>query len=258
MDFFEIKNPLRRIGQDKYIIGQQPLDPLVLIEGKKIETNEISVSILNFDEGFFDNTSGENIDSLNISTQSGFIDNLVLKTGFFEDISGELLNSITGNFDSSEIKDLTLETGQFNFLSGQNFNSESGNISYAFIGDLNINTGSAESFLVDQINVAEFLRDVSGNLIKSGAYLYDLITGIQVSGVGGGGISSGFEEEMLRSRFLQKEAFELNEFGEVTPTTHEFISDTMWILREDNNLELRANLWRYDTGPNAFTDDISF
>ena len=63
---------------------------------------------------------------------------------------------------------------------------------------------------------------------------------------------------MLRSRFLQKEAFELNELGEVTPTTHEFISDTMWILREDNNLELRANLWRYDTGPNAFTDDISF
>ena len=64
MDFFEIKNPLRRIGQDKYIIGQQPLDPLVLIEGKKLSTHQIDVEVLNFTSGFFSNLSGENVEAV--------------------------------------------------------------------------------------------------------------------------------------------------------------------------------------------------
>ncbi len=301
MDFFEIKNPLRRIGQDKYIIGQQPLDPLVLIEGKKIETNQIDVSILNFDEGFFDNLSGENIDVVSGYVQSGYVNNLVLKTGTFLDLSGKNLEVISGHTENSTIDNLVLQTGSFTNLSGEILDVTSGHTQFSIIGDLTLQTGRSDTFYISGINILEFLQDLSGNLEATGLHLHehidilsgnleatgihlhehiDILSGnleatglsllnevsglqsqissIEMSGVGGSGLSSGFEEKMLRSRFLQKEAFELNEFGEVTPTTHEFISDTMWILREDNNLELRANLWRYDTGPNAFTDDISF
>ena len=55
-----------------------------------------------------------------------------------------------------------------------------------------------------------------------------------------------------------QEAFEINEDGDVVPNNHAFISDTMWILKSENDLELRANIWRYNTGPEAFTKDISF
>ena len=58
-----------------------------------------------------------------------------------------------------------------------------------------------------------------------------------------------------------EEAFEENADGEITPTSSEYISDTMWILNnggEELNLELRANHLRYNTGPEAFTEDISF
>ena len=337
MDFFEIKNPLRRIGQDKYIIGQQPLDPLVLIEGKKIETNEISVSLLNFDQGFFNNASGENIDIISGYIQSGYVNNLVLQTGTFLDLSGQNLEVTSGHTENSTIDNLVLQTGTFTDLSGENLDVISGNTQFSIIGDLTLQTGRSDTFYISGIDILKFLQDLSGNLEATGLHLHEhidalsgnleatglhlhehidalsgnleatelhlhehidalsgnleatglhlhehidassgnlevtglsllnqinelesTVSGIEISGVGGSGISSGFEEEMLRSRFLQKEAFELNELGEVTPTTHEFISDTMWILREDNNLELRANLWRYDTGPNAFTDDISF
>ena len=283
MDFFEIKNPLRRIGQDKYIIGQQPLDPLVLIEGKKIETNQIDVSILNFDQGFFDNLSGQDIDVVSGYIQSGYVNNLVLKTGTFLDLSGKNLEVISGHTENSTIDNLILQTGSFTNLSGETLDVTSGHTQFSIIGDLTLQTGRSDTFYISGINILEFLQDLSGNLEATGLHLHehiDILSGnleatglsllneisglqsqissIEISGVGGSGLSSGFEEKMLRSRFLQKEAFELNEFGEVTPTTHEFISDTMWILREDNNLEVRANLWRYDTGPNAFTDDISF
>ena len=60
------------------------------------------------------------------------------------------------------------------------------------------------------------------------------------------------------NRYELKEAFELDENGDVVPSNAEQISDNMWILRNENDLEIRANLWRYNTGPEAFTDDISF
>ena len=62
MDFFEIKNPLRRIGPNKYIVGQQAFDPLVLIDGKRIETYQIDVKILNFETGYFTSISGQELD----------------------------------------------------------------------------------------------------------------------------------------------------------------------------------------------------
>ena len=111
MEFFEIKNPLRRIGLDKYIIGQQPLDPLVLIEGKKLSTHQIDVEVLNFTSGFFSNLSGENVEVISGYTQSAYIDNLVLQTGTFIDLSGENLEVVSGHTENSTIDNLDLQTG---------------------------------------------------------------------------------------------------------------------------------------------------
>ena len=58
--------------------------------------------------------------------------------------------------------------------------------------------------------------------------------------------------------FAGEEAFEINDEGEVVPTNAPLVSDTMWILRNQTDLEPRNNLWRYNTGPEAFTDEISF
>lgn len=58
-------------------------------------------------------------------------------------------------------------------------------------------------------------------------------------------------------RYQMSEAFEEDENGDLTPSNAPAISDTMWILRNENDLELRSNHWRYNTGPEAFTEDIS-
>ena len=175
MDFFEIKNPLRRIGQDKYIIGQQPLDPLVLIEGKKIETNQIDVSILNFDEGFFDNLSGENIDVVSGYVQSGYVNNLVLKTGTFLDLSGKNLEVISGHTENSTIDNLVLQTGSFTNLSGEILDVTSGHTQFSIIGDLTLQTGRYDTFYIRGINILEFLQDLSGNLEATGLHLHEHI-----------------------------------------------------------------------------------
>ena len=60
------------------------------------------------------------------------------------------------------------------------------------------------------------------------------------------------------SRHSLREAFELDELGDLTPSNAENVSDEMWILRPDGDLELRSNHWRYNIGPEAFTEDISF
>ena len=344
MDFFEIKNSLRRIGPDKYIIGQQAFDPLVLIDGKRIETYQIDVKILNFETGFFTSLSGQKLDVISGFVESAYIDNLVLKTGLFDNLSGETFETIsgythnsqidnltlkTGLFDNlsgetfetisgythnSQIDNLTLKTGVFDDLSGVNFNFNSGSISYSFIGDLNIKTGSAEKFYISGIDILQFILDLSGNLESTGLHLHGHIdtlsgnlestglhlhghidtlsgnlestglhlhghidtlsgnlesTGLHLHGhidtlsgkiqalsqnTGSQILSGNYEE----NRLLLEEAFEEDEYGDIAPTNHPFISDPMWILKEDNNLELRANVWRYNTGPEAFTDDISF
>jgi len=59
-------------------------------------------------------------------------------------------------------------------------------------------------------------------------------------------------------RYTLEEAFELDENGDVVPSNATHISDPMWILRNDNDLELRSNHWRYNSGPESFTDEISF
>ena len=59
-------------------------------------------------------------------------------------------------------------------------------------------------------------------------------------------------------RYTLEEAFELDENGDVVPTNAAHVSDPMWILRNGNDLELRSNHWRYNSGPDSFTDEISF
>jgi len=59
-------------------------------------------------------------------------------------------------------------------------------------------------------------------------------------------------------RYTLEEAFELDENGDVAPSNAAHIADPMWILRSENDLELRSNHWRYNSGPEAFTDEISF
>jgi len=66
------------------------------------------------------------------------------------------------------------------------------------------------------------------------------------------------DNNLVKSRYELQEAFEVNEDNEIVPSNAESISDTMWILRNETDLELRNNIWRYNTGPEAFTDDISF
>ena len=64
--------------------------------------------------------------------------------------------------------------------------------------------------------------------------------------------------QYLQLRHQLQEAFELDAEGDIVPSNALYISDPMWILRNENDLELRSNHWRYNTGPEAFTDEISF
>ena len=66
------------------------------------------------------------------------------------------------------------------------------------------------------------------------------------------------QNTFTNQRFTLEEAFELDENGDVVPTNAKHVSDPMWILRNENDLELRSNHWRYNSGPESFTDEISF
>ena len=54
-----------------------------------------------------------------------------------------------------------------------------------------------------------------------------------------------------KDRLTLSEAFEVDENGEMTPVESDNISDSMWILREGGNLELRTNHWRHNLGTAA-------
>lgn len=86
-------------------------------------------------------------------------------------------------------------------------------------------------------------------LFVSGINFIEYLTG----NIGGVNIQNNFYD----MRYQMSEAFEEDENGDLTPSNSPAISDTMWILRNENDLELRSNYWRYNTGPEAFTDDIS-
>ena len=313
MDFFEISHPIKKIGQDKYVIGKQALDPLVLIEGKKIQT-EI---------GQFKNVLSDSSTAISGFTENSFIDNLVLQTGIFQDISGETFYSEKGSSQAFYVSGINIaeslikvggdliSTGlhlheHIDSLSGdlistglhlhEHIDSLSGDLISTGLrlhehidslsGDL-ISTGLhlhehidslSGDFISTGLHLQQHIDSLSGDLISTGLHLQqhvdslsgDLIsTGLHLhehienleerinninSNTGTSLVSGNYKEQ----RFLLEEAFEEDEFGDIVPTNHPFISDPMWILKADGDLELRANVWRYDTGPEAFTKDISF
>jgi hypothetical protein len=70
--------------------------------------------------------------------------------------------------------------------------------------------------------------------------------------------ANNIKQVIKETRFLLEEAFELDENGDLVPSNATYISDPMWILRNEDDLELRNNYWRYNMGPESFTDEISF
>ena len=299
MDFFQTKHPVRKIGLNKYAIGGDVLDPLVLIDGHKIETYELDVKVLDFDIGRFDDVSGDNLYAISGTTQKATIENLKLKSGVFEVLSGN---------------QITVQTGSFGELSTSSLNSDNANIDYSIIGELTVSSGSAETFFISGVNVLDKIFEIiddlsrtgqfltsrisslSGNLSSTGAHLHEHIDSLSgnllstgahlhehIDSLSGNLLSTGahlhehiesIENQLLdlsrdtgtqlisgdyaQNRFKLGEAFEEDELGDIVPTNQPFVSDTMWILKGDGDLELRANIWRFNTGPNAFTDDISF
>ena len=306
MDFFEISQSIRKVGKDKYVIGKQSSNPLVLVDGKSLETDigifknifadksevkDEHVELSNIDNlilktGIFNNLSGAELTSIKSNLGESYINNLYLKTGSFDSLSGEVFRSSSGFTKNSFIDNLALQTGTFQDISGEVFRSSTGFTKNSFIDNLALQTGtfqdisgevfysekgSSKAFYVSGINIAESIIKVSGDSISAdlqlhehinslsgdlkatGAYLSSILDNLDQSS--GQQIISGNYAE---NRFKLEEAFEEDEMGDIVPTNHPFISDPMWILKEDGDLELRANVWRYDTGPKAFTKDISF
>ena len=382
MDFFEIKKSLRRIGDKKYIVGQEPEDPLVLIDGKRLETVKLNSYILESTSGFFDvltntRTISDDIVSNTLSVKTGNYTELsglkiffdsgearhintdtidfisgnsesihisgvnVLK--FIQELSGNL--NQTGAFLDSKIESLSGTLNQTGILLDSKIESLSGTLNQTGIlldskieslsGTLNqtgILLDSKIESLSGTLNQTGILLDskiesLSGNLNETGAFLDSKIESLsgtlnqtgdllssEIKSLSGdlsetknfldskieslsGSFTTGvfldskieslsgnlnqtgalldskiesverqvsrlddtsFEITGSLNRYELQEAFEINEDGDVMPNDHVFISDTMWILKSENDLELRSNIWRYNTGPEAFTDDISF
>ena len=100
MDFYEIRRPIRKVGKDKYIIGSSSTNPLINIDGSKLETYEIDVTTLNFDLADFNTISGNSTTSNTISSSTGTFDLTVSSSGDFLNINSNNLSSSTGFFDS--------------------------------------------------------------------------------------------------------------------------------------------------------------
>ena len=264
MDFFEISQPIKKIGHNKYIIGSQPIDPLVLIEGKTLKT----------DIGIFKHLFSDLSETKTGSTQNSYIDNLILKTGTFENFSGRDLSSINAYLSDSYIDNLTLKTGTFENFSGDLLYTSTGFSDKLFIQNVDILKTTLEisgnleatglhlhehidslsrNLETTGLHLHEHIDSLNGNLETTGSYLVSLIDDLGLNS--GSQIISGNYAE---NRFNLEEAFEEDKEGDVVPTNHPFISDPMWLLKENGDLELRANIWRFNTGPEAFTKDISF
>jgi hypothetical protein len=54
------------------------------------------------------------------------------------------------------------------------------------------------------------------------------------------------------------EAFEEDGNGDLMPVIGYNINDNMWFLNAENELSLKFNYFRYNFGPESFTEDVSF
>lgn len=89
-------------------------------------------------------------------------------------------------------------------------------------------------------------------------------TGLFISGInfieyitGDIAIGGNSQNEFYSYRHNLSEAFEEDENGDLMPSEAQGISDPIWILRNEDDLELRANHWRYNAGNESFTEDVS-
>ena len=119
-----------------------------------------------------------------------------------------------------------------------------------------VNTAGASNF-TDLLDTPFSLISGSGKFLKVSDDEKSIILTDEIKAGSSTGVLTGTITGSI-NRYELKEAFELDEFGDIIPSNAEQISDNMWILKNDQDLELRANLWRYNTGPEAFTEDISF
>ena len=133
MDFFEISQSIRKVGKDKYVIGKQSSNPLVLVDGKSLKT----------DIGIFKNISSDKSEIKEEHIGLSNTDNLILKTGIFDNLSGAELTSFKSHLEESYVSNLYLNTGSFEKLSG--------NI-------IQIGTGFSEKIFIE--NEKRIIKDV--------------------------------------------------------------------------------------------------
>ena len=117
-----------------------------------------------------------------------------------------------------------------------------------------VNTAGASSF-IDLLDTPLSLISGSGKFLKVSDDESSIVFSNTIDSISGGVINNTTGSI---NRYKLEEAFEIDENGDVVPSNAEQISDNMWILKNKDDLEIRANLWRYNTGPEAFTDDIAF
>jgi uncharacterized protein YrrD len=244
MDFFEIKKPIRRVGLDQYIIGNNTTDPLIKIDGPTMTMDELTVRKLNVDlaefdiidgdiqrtvSGFIDYAEIKNLElstglfselsGVNFITESGLIQNLELSTGLFSELSG--VNFIT---ESGLIQNLELSTGLFSELSGVNFITESG-----LIQNLELSTG-----LFSELSGTNFITE--SGLIQN----LELSTGLfsELSGV----------NFITESGLIQNLELSTGLFSELSGVN--FITESGLI----QNLELSTGLFSELSGVNFITE----
>ena len=176
----------------------------------------------------------------------------------YPSISGLLENSSTGSADISGIQEEIRELE----LAIEDLKPDGG--SYSFSSDLN---SIGPAYFIEFPSVFDFPPRLNVSIEASGqAEIVDHI----ISGVNTSGYHLVFSQQLPQNtyrahtmfdsngEFAGEEAFEVNNEGDIVPSNSPLISDTMWILRNQTDLEVRNNVWRYNTGPEAFTDEISF
>lgn len=273
MHFFQTNYPIKKIGNNEYIIGDNHLDPLVLIKDKELIVDTITAKNIS---GF---SGGSNQDS--ITGLSGNFEVLNITESFsgssgnFEvlNVTGPLIvngvdiyPAISGLLAKDEIHDAQISGLQerIDNLAVTVGELEADGQTYSFFTDLNSGDFTYEitfpsSF--DSIPKINSTLEVTGE-----GKIVDYI----VSGINTGSYFVVFPERLpndnyrihtlfdSNGQYAGEEAFELDSDGDLVPSNSPLISDTMWILRNQTDLELRNNFWRYNTGPEAFTDEISF
>ncbi len=337
MHIFQTNSPIKKVGPNEYIIGDNKIDPLALIKDKELIIDKVTAKKINglgsdpllstkvndisgllfdliheldhdpfggslssalglyfsgHDHSGESSVTGASLDlselsgNLNskIQSVSGFLHNLIQQqptnsitgaSGSFEflnitgtlivngidiypSISGLLENSSTGSVDISGIQEEIRELE----LAIEDLKPDGG--TYSFSTSLN---NSSDIYFIEFPSLFSSPPKLNVSIETTGeAVLIDHI----ISGVSNSGYHLVFEEVLREDtyvahtmfdsngEFAGEEAFEINVDGEIVPSNSPLISDTMWILRNQTDLEVRNNIWRYNTGPEAFTDEISF